>query len=150
MFVGVAASNCLLVEKSQLQLLCEIVACPPCSAEGQQDRRASHESGVIPASSTGRIPEQTQPEAEPHCTSAFLCVEAITEVLKLSLFLLCLNLNSQTETLYVTKTFTDLNKLCGPASSGSAFTALKSLQFGQFLNCLKFRASRCSNSGELW
>lgn len=94
--------------KSQSQLLCEIAACTLCSAEGQQHRRASHESGVIPASSTGRMPEQTQPEAEPHCTSTFFCAEAITEVLKLSLSLLCLNLNSQTETLYVTKNFTAL------------------------------------------
>lgn len=118
--------------KSQSQLLWEIAAGTQCSAEGQQDRRASHGSGVIPASSTGRTPEQTRPEAEPHCTSTFLCAEAITEVLKLSLFLLCLHLNFQTETLYVTKTFTAINKLCGlPALP--ALSQHWNLQFGQFL-----------------
>lgn len=50
--------------------------------------------------------QNKQPEAEQHCASTFLCSEAITEVLKLSLFLHCFHLNSQTETLYVTKNFT--------------------------------------------
>lgn len=119
---------------NQRQLLCEIVPWTYCWAEG--NREASHESGVIPATSAGRTPEQTRPEVEPHCTSTFLCAEVITEVLKLSLFLLCINLNSETKTLYVTKIFyCPLNKLCGPASSGGSFTALKSLQFRQLLNC---------------
>lgn len=77
---------------------------------------------MIPVTSAGRTPEQTRPEVEPHCTSTFLCAEVITKVLKLSLFLLCINLNSETETLYVTKMFyCPLNKRWGPASSGGSF-----------------------------
>ena len=69
----------------------EIAASTQCSAKDNKkfllDRGGSHESGVIPAPSVSSTPKQTHPEVELHSNSASLCVEVITEVLKLSLFL---------------------------------------------------------------